>query len=156
MDTRLKLAYFSPVNPVQSGISDYSEELLPYLARYADIDLYVDDYTPTNQEITRQFEVYPAGKFSRQAGRYDTYLFHMGNSAAHSYIYRALQASRPYRKGLPWEQVVAIMTPMAGPALCPAVFEALLARAPRVSVSTSGGAPEPVEDLGATAGVLDA
>jgi glycosyltransferase involved in cell wall biosynthesis len=93
METRLKLAFFSPLNPIQSGISDYSEELLPYLARYADIDLYVDDYTPANQEITRQFAVYPASKFSRQAGRYDTYLFHMGNSAAHAYIYRALQAT---------------------------------------------------------------
>ncbi|HEX2913847.1 MAG TPA: glycosyltransferase family 4 protein [Chloroflexia bacterium] len=90
-DKKLKLAYFSPLNPVQSGISDYSEELLPALARYAEIDLYVDNYTPSNNEITTQFAVYPATKFSRQAGRYDTFLFHMGNSAAHAYIYRALQ-----------------------------------------------------------------
>ncbi len=90
---RLKLAYFSPLNPVQSGISDYSEELLPALARYAEIDLYVDNYTPTNSDITKQFAVYPSARFGRQAGRYDTYLFHMGNSAAHSYIYRTLQAT---------------------------------------------------------------
>jgi glycosyltransferase involved in cell wall biosynthesis len=93
MSDRLKLAYFSPLNPIQSGISDYSEELLPFLARYADIDLYVDNYTPSNTALTGQFGVYPAAKFNRQAGRYDTYLFHMGNSAAHAYIYRALQAS---------------------------------------------------------------
>jgi len=34
----MKLAYFSPLRPQRSGISDYSEELLPYLARAADIN----------------------------------------------------------------------------------------------------------------------
>jgi glycosyltransferase involved in cell wall biosynthesis len=87
----LKLAYFSPVNPVQSGISDYSEELLPALARYAEIDLYLDnDLKPSNPALAKQFATYPASKFSKQVGRYDSYLFHMGNSAAHAYIYRAL------------------------------------------------------------------
>jgi hypothetical protein len=39
----MRLAYFSPINPVQSGISDYSEELLPYLADAgADLDLFID------------------------------------------------------------------------------------------------------------------
>ncbi len=90
MPDRLKLAYFSPLNPVQSGISDYSEELLPALARYADLDLYLDNYTPANQALVRQFNIYPASKFARQAGRYDNYLFHMGNSAAHAYIYKTL------------------------------------------------------------------
>jgi glycosyltransferase involved in cell wall biosynthesis len=87
----MKIAYFSPLNPVQSGISDYSEELLPQLAEYAEIDLYVDGYTPVNKEITGRFAVYPVAKFKSHAGRYDNFLFHMGNSAAHAYIYRALQ-----------------------------------------------------------------
>jgi glycosyltransferase involved in cell wall biosynthesis len=90
MPQRLKLAYFSPLNPVQSGISDYSEELLPALALYADLDLYLDNYTPANRELASQFNIYPAAKFARQAGRYDNYLFHMGNSAAHAYLYRTL------------------------------------------------------------------
>ncbi|MBN9386933.1 MAG: glycosyltransferase family 4 protein [Chloroflexi bacterium] len=90
MPGRLKLAYFSPLNPVQSGISDYSEELLPALARYADLDLYLDNYTPSNREIAARFNIYPTSKFARQSGRYDNYLFHMGNSAAHAYIYKTL------------------------------------------------------------------
>lgn len=90
MPGRLKLAYFSPLNPIQSGISDYSEELLPALARYADLDLYLDNYTPATQEIAARFNIYPASKFARQSGRYDNYLFHMGNSAAHAYIYKTL------------------------------------------------------------------
>lgn len=91
MTDKLRLAYFSPLNPVQSGISDYSEDMLPWLARYAEIDLYLDNYQPTNREIAERFAVYPATRFAKQAGRYDTFLFHMGNSAAHAYIYKALQ-----------------------------------------------------------------
>ena len=96
MTDKLKLAYFSPLNPVQSGISDYSEELLPALARYAEIDLYLDDYVPTNAAIKAQFRVWPAARYSRQADRYDTTLFHMGNSAAHAVIYKNL-LDRPGR-----------------------------------------------------------
>ncbi len=92
---KLKLAYFSPVNPVQSGISDYSEELLPALARYADIDLYLDnDLKPSNSALARQVGVYSAKQFSKQSRGYDAQLFHMGNSAAHSYIYRELLNSQ--------------------------------------------------------------
>jgi len=88
---KLRLAYFSPLNPIQSGISDYSEDLLPWLARYAEIDLYLDSYQPTNRKLTEHFAIYPASRFQKQVGRYDTFLFHMGNSAAHAYIYQALQ-----------------------------------------------------------------
>ncbi len=91
---KLRLAYFSPLNPVQSGISDYSEDLLPWLARYAEIDLYLDNYQPSNPEISQSFGVYPASQYSKQAGRYEATLFHMGNNReAHSYIYQALQKS---------------------------------------------------------------
>ena len=55
---RRRIAYCSPVNPVGSGISDYSEELLPYLAQYVDITLVVDDQVrPSNQELGRHFAI---------------------------------------------------------------------------------------------------
>ena len=49
----MKLAYFSPLNPQPSGISDYSEELLPYLAAGADIDLFVAGLEPSNKCLAR-------------------------------------------------------------------------------------------------------
>ena len=52
----LKLAYFSPLNPQRSGISDYSEELLPHLARGAKIDLFVDGFRPTSVEVRERFQ----------------------------------------------------------------------------------------------------
>ena len=53
----MKLAYFSPLGPQRSGISDYSEELLPHLAAGAEITLFVDGFHPLNRELTARFAV---------------------------------------------------------------------------------------------------
>ncbi len=44
---RPRVACFTPLSPVPSGISFYSEELLPVLARAVDLEVFVDGYTPT-------------------------------------------------------------------------------------------------------------
>jgi glycosyltransferase involved in cell wall biosynthesis len=89
-----RIAYASPLNPAPSGISDYSEELLPYLAQYADIVLYVDDeLRPSNPALVRHLEVRPLGRLQRDHQRqpYDAILYHMGNSQVHAAIWRAMQ-----------------------------------------------------------------
>ena len=88
----MRIAFFSPLNPIQSGISDYSEELLPFLARGATVDLYIDQYKPSNAAITAQFAVRPAAEFpaAQQAAPYDSLVYQMGNSPAHAYIYELL------------------------------------------------------------------
>ncbi|MDQ3706914.1 MAG: glycosyltransferase family 4 protein [Chloroflexota bacterium] len=93
----MRLAFFSPLNPIQSGISDYSEELLLTLdgARVGgstiDLDLFIDKgYKPSNKDITRRFGVRQGRAFGRVAGEYDSVVYQMGNSAAHAYIYDAL------------------------------------------------------------------
>ena len=50
----LKLAYFSPLAPVRSGISDYSHTLLAYLLNKARVDLWVDGLTPTDPRLQRE------------------------------------------------------------------------------------------------------
>src|SRR3990170_3266673 len=88
-----KIAFFSPLNTVQSGISDYSEELLPVLAKGVNIDLFVDGYRPQNKEIQEKFSVFQAKDYLKN-GPYDINLYHMGNSPAHAYIYDA-QSKNP-------------------------------------------------------------
>jgi len=87
----MKLAYFSPLNPQRSGISDYSEELLPALAHEAEIDLFVDGFTPSNAEILARFRVFDYRREPASLQRlktYDALLCHMGNShRCHSGIY---------------------------------------------------------------------
>ena len=81
----MQLAYFSPLNPAPSGISDYSLELLPHLAAYADITLVVDGYTPTDAAL-KNFRVTDDKNYDARA--FDLALYQMGNSPAHAYIYR--------------------------------------------------------------------
>jgi len=86
----VRLAYFSPLNPAPSGVSDYSEELLPHLAAFADITLVVDGYTLTNRELAARFPVLDHRAYTAQ--NFDLALYHLGNSPAHAYIYqRALK-----------------------------------------------------------------
>jgi len=78
----MKLAYFSPLLPLRSGISDYSEELLPHLARAADITLFVDGFQPSNHEVTSGFEICDYQKqpdLLKRLESFDAVIYHMGN-----------------------------------------------------------------------------
>jgi glycosyltransferase involved in cell wall biosynthesis len=79
----MRIGYFSPLQPEQSGISDYSEELLPALAQEAEIDLFVDGFKPTNSAITSQFKVLDyrlQPSLLDTLGGYDALVCQMGNS----------------------------------------------------------------------------
>jgi glycosyltransferase involved in cell wall biosynthesis len=93
----MKLAFFTPLNPIQSGISDYSEELLLAMhgtqvgGRDVEIDLYIDKgYRPQNREIARRFRVLPGRAFGGSTREYSAALYQMGNSPAHAFIYREM------------------------------------------------------------------
>ena len=89
----LRLAYFSPLPPARSGIADYSHELLPHLARHADIDLFVDDKHSPSKDISKAFSVRACEEFDAeiQAGKYDATVYQIGNDPRfHGYIYDAL------------------------------------------------------------------
>ena len=90
----MRIAYFSPLNPVPSGISDYSEDLLPYLASYAEVDLFVDrGYRPASPDVAAHFSIEHYDRYRRLARRrrYDVLLYHVGNSPAHDYIVTMLE-----------------------------------------------------------------
>ena len=94
----MKLAYFSPLGPQRSGISDYSEELLPHLAGGAEITLFVDGFHPLNRELTSRFEVrdYRRQRSSlRELEHFDAVVYHMGND--HRYHAGILEASQQHR-----------------------------------------------------------
>src|SRR5205814_10204376 len=78
----MKLAYFSPLTPQRSGISDYSEELLPHLAEGAEITLFVDGFQPMNRELTSHFDVLDYRRKPSHRGRLsevDAVLYQLGN-----------------------------------------------------------------------------
>lgn len=89
----MKVAVFSPLNPVKSGISDYTEELLPELAKEAALDIYIDGgYKPSNPGLAEQYRIVAFDAESFEPEAYDAVLYHMGNFYdAHRYIYECLK-----------------------------------------------------------------
>ncbi len=90
----LRVAYCSPLNPQPSGISDYSEELLPFLAQYVELTVFVDDgLHPVHPQLTRLCDVQPIRRLPRLArrGAFDQVVYHLGNSPAHAAIWRTAQ-----------------------------------------------------------------
>lgn len=88
----MKIAYFSPFNPIKSGVSDYSEELLEYLSGYSRIDLFVDDYRPSTPWLADSFKIHNYRRIFENHGMndYDINIYHMGNNDNHSYIHSVL------------------------------------------------------------------
>ena len=73
VDSALRLAWFTPLRPVESGISQYSEDLLPVLARAWQIDVFVDGYRPTHLRESDNLRVRMAREFraAHRARPYD-------------------------------------------------------------------------------------
>ena len=87
----MKIAYWSPLCPMGTGIADYSEELLPYLAEGADFHIFVDGYEPTNPTIRDGFNWHQAHEFEDVNAReqFDLNLYQIGNSSYHRYALNA-------------------------------------------------------------------
>lgn len=90
----MKIALFSPLNPIKTGISDYNEEMLFELRKHLDIDLFIQQgYIPTNESVRLGFNIFPFIPEAFDPSAYDEILYHMGNNyEAHGYIYDALKA----------------------------------------------------------------
>jgi glycosyltransferase involved in cell wall biosynthesis len=98
-----RLAWFSPLPPVRSGISAYSAELLPKLAAAYDIDVFVDrassraglkpspaaDVGPCRDVGLVGIRSYPSYDFvARHAVEpYDLVVYQLGNATCHDYMW---------------------------------------------------------------------
>ncbi|AGA26574.1 glycosyltransferase [Singulisphaera acidiphila] len=90
---RPRIAYFSPLPPRKSGISDYSVFLLNELKKTYKIDLFHDiGYRPDLALASDEFECIDARVFGLYAGTkdYHAIVYQMGNSRYHSYLYETM------------------------------------------------------------------
>jgi glycosyltransferase involved in cell wall biosynthesis len=79
---RPRVAFFTPLGPVRSGISAYSEELLPHLSRRAAIDVVIaSHYRPARQQALVGMDVIDVVEFRRRT--YDATIYQVGNSLHH-------------------------------------------------------------------------
>lgn len=79
----MKIAYFTPLNPIKSGISDFSEELLPYLTKYVDVEIFIDSFVPDNLGIKDKFIIHNLDDFEDELlrNKYDLAIYQIGNNA---------------------------------------------------------------------------
>ncbi|UNC93596.1 glycosyltransferase family 4 protein [Candidatus Contubernalis alkaliaceticus] len=86
----MKIAYFSPLPPQKSGISDYSLELLPSLGQHLKIDLFSDIDGASQEQLASTFTFFNTTDFLKHKMHafYDHVLYHIGNNNTfHQNIY---------------------------------------------------------------------
>jgi glycosyltransferase involved in cell wall biosynthesis len=88
--TKPRLAFVSPLPPERSGISFYSVDLLPFLAKYYDIDLIVRQADIELGAQSGQFPVRDVAWFETNATSFDRILYQFGNSDFHSHMFELL------------------------------------------------------------------
>ncbi|MBI5181705.1 MAG: glycosyltransferase family 4 protein [Nitrospirae bacterium] len=87
----MKIAWFTPLSPVKSGISQYSEDLLPFLGQYCKkIDIFIDDYI--SDTSLSGFKIYTYKDFKDRClyKDYDFIIYNMGNNPYHHYMFPLL------------------------------------------------------------------
>src|SRR5690606_19516614 len=89
------LAYVSPLPPERSGISDYSVELLPALARHYRIEL-VADQDSVDQSILAALDQYggrlrDVAWLRENAHTLDRVMYQVGNSPLHRHMFELLR-----------------------------------------------------------------
>ena len=85
-DRRPRLAFVSPLPPVQSGISDYSAELLPELARHYRIDLILDQPEAGGPWTQAQGRTHNVDWLRANAERFDRVVYQVGNALYHRHM----------------------------------------------------------------------
>lgn len=88
---RPRLAYVSPFPPERSGISNYSAELLPELARYYNIEVIVVQPAISDPWTNTYCPVRDAAWFQQHASDYDRVIYQFGNSPFHSHMFALLR-----------------------------------------------------------------
>jgi glycosyltransferase involved in cell wall biosynthesis len=92
---RIHLAVWSPLPPLQSGIADYTAELLDALAPACDIEVFVDDgYLPAEELLGGPHRIQHHRAFGRRCVQdpFDAVVYQVGGSLYHHYLSEALRA----------------------------------------------------------------
>jgi glycosyltransferase involved in cell wall biosynthesis/SAM-dependent methyltransferase len=99
----MRLAWFTPLPPMQSGIADYSSEIVPVIAEKAEVTLFCPRpgafrrlQGPDGIAVRDPEDFFIAGNGGGQVGDgkrsgFDATFYHLGNNPHHEFVYRAAQ-----------------------------------------------------------------
>lgn len=87
-----RLAWFTPLPPVKSGIAQYNWELLPHLSASHHIDLFVDGRASDFLAPDSRVHLFDAHDFLWKHHRepYDLIVYQLGNATCHDYMWAYL------------------------------------------------------------------
>lgn len=85
----VEIAFFSPLPPKESGISDYSVDILNEICQYFNVDVYIDDNYKVDCELASNVTIYNHRTFENNVRQknYHEIIYQMGNSDFHLYMY---------------------------------------------------------------------
>lgn len=83
-----KVAMFTPLPPIESGISDYSYDIICEISKYVDVDVFIDDGYKNECEFPENVKVFNHSKFKSLGRVYDNIIYQVGNSYYHEYMYK--------------------------------------------------------------------
>ena len=83
---RLRLAFVSPLPAAQTGIADYSAELLPFLAKYYDIELVTAQKSVDKRYSSSLYTIRSPEWLRNNFNQIDRVIYHLGNSVFHDYM----------------------------------------------------------------------
>lgn len=86
-----RLALITPMPPEHTGIADYSSELIPYLCRYYDITLIVDQEIVNDLWTQSSVPIENTAWFEKNASLFDRIVYQVGNSPFHKHMFVLLQ-----------------------------------------------------------------
>ena len=87
-----RLAWFTPLPPVRSGIAQYNADLLPALAPSHQIDLFIDGRLQRCHASIGPMEMFDAHDFvwKNREHPYDLIVYQLGNAPCHDYMWAYL------------------------------------------------------------------
>ena len=90
-NSKKKIAFFTPLPPLQSGISDYSVDILDALSQYFDIDVYVDTGYQVDYKLPDNITCRVHTQYKIHQPEYVDTVFQVGNSEYHIYMWDYIQ-----------------------------------------------------------------
>lgn len=90
-ESKLKLAYVSPLPPERTGIAGYSEDILPALSEYYDIEVVTFQEETTKEVLEGPFNVRTVDWLLEHQNEIDRVVYQVGNSPFHSYMLNLME-----------------------------------------------------------------
>ncbi len=80
------IAVFSPLPPIQSGISDYCVDIIWEISKKFYVDVFIDNGYEVTCALPDNVKVYKHYEFLDLKDKYDEIVYHVGNSEFHVYM----------------------------------------------------------------------